>query len=62
MVKEKENNGITTARVVQEIFAKSCPECEKKLTASNKKQLMYNFDLHHQACKRRQKKQKEKEK
>ena len=58
----KENNSIVAIRIVQEVWKKTCPECEKEITGINKKQVIYNFDLHHQACKRRQKKQKEKEK
>jgi len=52
---KKQNNGITTVRVVKEIHKKKCPECDETFTSEYKDQLKYNFDLHHQACKRKAK-------
>ena len=54
------DNDITTIRVVQEVWKKVCPECDKEITGINKRQVVYNFNLHHQACKKKMKKQKEK--
>ena len=59
---KKENNGITTARIVKEVFSKTCPECTEIFTSEYKDQLKYNFDIHHQACKRKAKLKKQKEK
>ncbi len=58
MVKEKEDNGITTIKIVQEVWKKTCPECDKEISGINRKQLVWNFDIHHQACKRRKQKEK----
>lgn len=64
MSKEKENNGITRIRIVQEIYKKTCPECDKEITGVNKKQLIWNFNIHHESCKKKieEEKQKQKEK
>jgi len=59
---KKENNGITSARVVKEIYSKTCPECGSVLTSEYKDQLKYNFDIHHQSCKRKAKLKKQQEK
>ena len=59
---KKENNGITTARVVKEIYSKKCPECDETFTSESKSQLKWNFDVHHNACKRKAKLKKQKEK
>jgi len=61
-MKEKENNGMTTAKVAKEIYSKKCPECDTIFTSEYKEQLKYNFDLHHQACKRKNKMKKQKQK
>jgi len=58
-MKEKENNGITRIRIVQEVYKKTCPECDKEITGVNKRQLIWNFNIHHQSCKRKKIKQKE---
>ena len=60
MVKQNEENGITTIKIVQEVCIKTCPECDKEISGVNRKQLVWNFNVHHQACKRKLKKQKEK--
>lgn len=59
-MKKQKDNGITTARIVKEVYSKTCPECQTEITSEYKDQLKWNFQIHHQACKKKQKKQKEK--
>jgi len=56
----KEDNDVTAIRVVQEIWKKTCPECQKEITGISKRQVIYNFKLHHEACKKRMNKKKNK--
>ena len=58
---KKENNGITTIKIVQEVWKKTCPECDKEITGINRRQLVWNYDIQHQECKRKLKKQQKKE-
>ena len=55
MKNKKEDDGITRNRIVQEVYKKTCPECDKIITGVNKRQLVWNFNVHHESCKRKTK-------
>ena len=43
-------------KITTEQWQRTCPECNKLIVGVNKKQLDWNFDVHHQSCKNKKKK------